>query len=203
MNDFSRLSRQLAKKYEDFHEMHPITVVKVAAAFLLLAGPTLAQNSLSDSKEESSLSRYQVVGDGEDLVKLSDLESLEDRARVAYTDGRCLQGAEIQFPEKANIAANILRQTLEPFYSADRDDSSAIVQRPANSNLASVEGAANNLLMKRNEYWFLEAKCYFEKGDFDSALNRTYRALEYIHPLNQEALWVEAREMMFHMIGYE
>lgn len=168
-----------------------------------MTGPAFSQNTLSDSREESSLSRYQVVEDGEELVKLRDLQALEDKAKAAFSDGLCLEGADVGFAEHANVAANVLRQSLEPFYSADRDDSSAIIQRSANSDLANVERASNNLLLKRNEYWLLEAKCYFEKGDFDNALNRTYRALEYIHPLDQEALWIEAREMMFNMIGYE
>lgn len=178
-------------------------VATTVFGFVSMCGAAWPQNSFEDESERTSLSRYQVVEEGENLPTLQELEDLEDQSKALFAEGKCEEAAEVNFADAANTVSNVLRQTLEPFYSADRDDRSTIINRPANKDLVTVERTANHLIGKRNEAWFSEVKCYYQRGDKSAAVPRLYRTLDFIHPLEAQDIWIEAREMMWELIGYE
>jgi len=154
-------------------------------------------------QEEDSLSRYQITEEGQQVVTLKELEVLEDKAKGLFDSGNCERAAELDFSGQANQMANIIRQGIEPYYSANRDDREIISRRSRFDQLVAAESVFNGILMKRNEFWALEARCFFERGDTDEALPRLFRALEYLDGREQARLWRETREMLWSIIGYE
>lgn len=171
---------------------------------MLITSETVsAQSLLETMQEEDSLSRYAITEEGKPIVTLKELEVLEDQAKGFFDAGECEKAAEIDFSGHANRIANIIRQGIEPYYSADRDDRETMSRRAGFDQLVTAERVSNGMLMKRNEFWALEAKCFFERGDTDEALPRLFRALEYLDGEGQARIWLETRQMLWSVIGYD
>ncbi len=169
---------------------------------IVSAPPSLSQSLESSVVDDTALSRYQVFDEGQEILTLKELEVLQDQSKALFGEQKCEEAAEIGFADAANMSANILKRTLEPFYDANRDDQKIILNRYENKVLVSVERSFNKLLKDRNEAWFLEAKCYYVRGDTNTALTMLLRALNFIDGKDQSSKWVEAREMTWEIIGF-
>lgn len=160
----------------------------------------------SAQEDETDISRYKVVGDEGNLPTVTEFASLEDEVRALREDGNCneltIKAAEAA--RIANLLANVISQGLEPFYGANSDDRSRISRElgPSLNLLADAETTATNLRLIRNEFWVFEATCLLEMGERDDGMNKMYRALDFIVPLEQQALWDEAREALWATVGY-
>lgn len=165
---------------------------------------SFAQESGLQSITDTDLSGYQVFNDDEDVVSLKDLEQLEASARTKFDAQDCEAALPeiIDFSEDANRLSNIIRQGIEPFYSASRDDQEVIGRNAKFDDMISAEATANKLLEKRNEFWVMEAECLFANGDKIGAVNRLYRALEYIDGRKETALWERARTQLWNAVGF-
>jgi tetratricopeptide (TPR) repeat protein len=178
-------------------------VVPATLIALAVSSAAFAEKKVEGMSEETSLSRYQIVEEGQEFLTLQDLEPLEDQAKALFAQGKCEKGLELDFAGAANRSANVLRQTLEPFYNAERDDRDWLGRRSYFGQLVETENASNELLNRRNEVWVLEAKCFLERGDKEKALVRLYRALDFIDGMDQGGLWEEARTMIWEIVGFE
>ena len=176
---------------------------------IVLVTAIVATSGLSETtngavEDETSLSHYQIVEEDQSILTISELELLGSRAKQLFAEGKCEEGASLDFAGSANVAANILRQGLEPYYKADRDSRNSIYYNDDLFNeLVSAEEASNKYIKDRNETWFLEAKCFYERGDAEKALVRLYRVLEFINAEGEDEIWEKARVMIWSIIGYE
>jgi tetratricopeptide (TPR) repeat protein len=134
-----------------------------------------------------------------------DVEVLEDTYRELVEANDCIAAipAIVEFSEAANLASNLLRQGLEPFYDASRDARDSITRnRTLLNELVAAERMFNELLKQRNRAWVEEAKCLLEIGDREDAITRLYRALEFIDADSERGLWEEARRLLWAEVGY-
>lgn len=156
-------------------------------------------------EDETDLSRYALVEEGESVPTLADLATQEATVRKHLAADDCATALPllVELSKKTNTVANIVAQGLEPYYKARRDDQKVIARRPGFAKLVSAERKANALKAKRNEFWFLEARCHVQLGDRDKAIPRLFRALRFIDGKKQEPLWLDARELLWSTIGYE
>jgi len=161
----------------------------------------------ASDEDETSLSRYKVVDEDEKLPTLAAFQKLEDETRLLFSKDSCeelsLQAGKVA--DTANRLSNIIRQGLEPFYDANRDDQKIIPTRMGTDfqELIDAETTANNLLLIRNEFWIKEAICLIELGQRDQGINKLFRALDFVDPLKQADLWKEARETIWSAVGYK
>lgn len=171
--------------------------------FILTGNFSLAQAISED--EGTDLSRYQVVGETETQVTLQDLDRREGPIREMIASANCAEALPliVEFAEDANVLANIIRQSLEPFYSARNDDQESISRGdPGFQSLVNAERTSNGLLRLRNEFWVIEAKCLIEQNQSSAAVNRLFRALDFIDGIQERQLWLEARELLWEQVGY-
>ena len=168
---------------------------------LIIAGDSVISQETSDI----DLSRYQIVDEDLTIKKLSEIQNMETNYNKLIATGDCNEAipAIVSFYNAANMAANLLTQGLEPFYDADRDEREtiAILNEKLFNELLAAERKANDLKQQRNRAWVEEAKCLLMTGEKNKAVNRLYRALDYIDNENKD-LWEEARMLLWKEIGY-
>lgn len=162
---------------------------------------------VSAQEDETDLSRYKIVDEEKSFPTIIEFKRMEDEARALYKKKDCEQFIPLasEAASVGNKLANIVRQGLEPFYDANRDDQKIIPRKLGADfdKLAEAETAGNNLVLIRNEFWVMEAVCLIETGQRDQGINKLYRALDYVDPLKQTALWKEAREAIWASIAYK
>ena len=156
--------------------------------------------------DSTDLSRYEVFKEGETIVSLDRLQTMEDEYKTLVAEAECKEALPmiVAFYEAANKTSNILRRGNEPFYDATRDDRESVGRnRDLLNTLIAAENASNNLIKQRNVAWVEEAKCLLQVGDNDAAIHRLYRALDYIGTDHDEqALWKEARDLLWKEVGF-
>jgi len=176
-----------------------VVYIVTFAIFLLSEGAHSQEN-------ETSLSRYKVVDEESGLPDMSEFQSMEDEARALHEEGNCqeLLIRAVEISDAANKLANVIKQGLEPFYDASRDDQKLINSLLGEDfqDLIDAENTANSLLLIRNEFWVREAVCLLGSGQRDQGINKLFRALDYIDPRKQVGLWKEARESIWESVGY-
>jgi hypothetical protein len=99
------------------------------------------------------------------------------------------------------MLGNLIRQGLEPFYSASHDARESFRGANSMTTLIAAESEGNRRLFQRDEARVRQARCLVEIGDRDQAVNTLFTALEYI-TIQQEPLWIEARSMLWELVGY-
>lgn len=158
----------------------------------------------SQVAEVTDISRYEIFDEGEIIVTLSNLQEMEDSyTSVLETDG-CVSALPeiVMFSDAANLASNLIRRGVKPFYDARRDDQNKVMRNVALRNdILSAENTSNKLIHRRNRAWIEEAKCLFEVGDDQGAMTRLYRALDYIGT-DEAELWEEARTLLWSKVGF-
>lgn len=167
--------------------------------------PGLSETKPSQNDDVTSLSNFQIVEDGQRIPKVEELESLEIKSRELLVEGKCEEAEMLDYAGSANMLANIVRQGIEPFYQADRDQQTSLIigHKELWDEIKKAEKYSNLLIRQRNEFWFLEAKCYFDRNETEKALVRLYRSLEFINMSTQNELWEQVRTMLWSMVGYE
>lgn len=167
---------------------------------------TFWQVGLANAQEndETALSHYEIFTDEIEIVPLSELETLEDRY-TKLLDGEGCENALpliVKFSESSNKTANITRQGNKPLYAASREKSERVSRnRSLLNELIRAEDTFNDLIRRRNKAWVEEAKCLLELGEKQAAINRLYRALDYID-VTDSSLWSEARFLLWNEIGF-
>lgn len=180
----------------------------VFGSFLCFSCATLGQSNAQESGvtriEQTDISQYQVVEEEEEMLTLQALEAQEVEARGLFDQGNCVSALPkiVEFADNANRLGNIVRQGVEPFYDATRDDQEVIARDPKFGQMIKAESTSNLLISKRNEFWVMEAKCLIANGDNTAAVNRLYRALEHIDGKDERDLWEEARTLIWEAVGF-
>lgn len=165
----------------------------------------VSQESATQDLKQTDISEYQIVEAGEEMLTLQLLEKHEVEVRALFDSGDCSSALpEIAiFSDNANRLGNIIRQGVEPFYDASRDDQETLARDPKFNEMINAETTANILARKRNEFWVMEAKCLLSNGDTNAAVNQLYRALEYIDGKEERELWAEARNLIWGAVGFQ
>lgn len=176
---------------------------RLITAFAILASTS---NAMAQEVSPTDLSRYELFEEGGIVKSLTDLQDMEDAYKALVADGNCDDAipAIIEFYENANSISNLIRRGNEPYYSASRDDQTAIARnRSLLNELIAAENAFNNLIRQRNQAWVEEAKCLLNNGNKEEAVIRLFRALDYITVRADEArLWEEARRLLWAEVGF-
>lgn len=184
----------------------PIAMTTTTLIACLIFQLVIANGVRAQEADELDLSRYQIVEEGERIRSFSEVNKLEDDYKELVAAGDCNAAlvAIASYYDAANVTANILRQGLEPFYDASRDDrESVFADRQLLDELAAAEDLSNDLVRRRNTAWVEEAKCLLAIGDRRAAIVRLYRALDFIGTSSdQRELWNEARSLLWAQIGY-
>jgi hypothetical protein len=171
-----------------------------AAVFLMLSTPVLAQES------SIALQDLTVVEEGEALPTVAGVDALKAEADAAVAANDCAEAAPLlnTLAKQANALGNIIRQGVEPFYDASRDEQEDYRGARSKSEfdtLVSAEAESNRRLRQRDEAKVREARCLIELGDRERAINTLYSTLDLIG-IRQDALWEEARGLLWGLVGY-
>ena len=170
------------------------------ALCILFAGTAALCAQESDPTDVSALlSELGEIG----LPTIESVESIGNDAHAYFEAGNWEDGADAyaMLAKNANWLANLIRSGLEPYYSAsydERDDFPYSKLRP----LVPIETLSNAYVRIRNEAMVKEGLCYGHLSDNLKAVSVLYKALDLID-IENEALWAEAREALFEIIGVE
>ena len=174
--------------------------VTVAVTFSCLKTMANAQ-----SEDETDLSRYTVVEEGDKPTTLTQLDDMQAGYRNLLMSKGCSTALPdiVEFAQEVNKTANLIQQGSEPFYDASRDDRSDLMSRDRKlfERLLNAERAANSLKMRRNEAWVDEAKCNLETSRTGLAVSQLFRALDFID-VQQRELWEEALKLLWGQVGF-
>ncbi|NGM46440.1 hypothetical protein G5B31_12935 [Rhodobacter sp. SGA-6-6] len=174
---------------------------------MMLCVPGYTQDTSTESSvtDPLDLSRYEEMMNDEGFPTVEEVNVLEVRANEAFKSGDCTTALPIivEFYTKANTLGNVLKQGLEPYYSAgykDRDEADLSAEF---RELVSVETEFNKLVRKRNAAWVMEAECLIKNGQKDEGLVRLFRALEFISiGIEDRELWKKTRRLLWEQVGY-
>ena len=133
------------------------------------------------------------------ISTIAQVTELEERGRELYNAGNCSEAVDVldEFARRSNWLANIIREGLEPFYDAGRDE------RAEFDNVRSLipfEELANSYTRKRNIAMVMRAECLANLGDTEQALHLFFRALGLIDIENTE-WWGKARSGLYEIVG--
>lgn len=157
------------------------------------------------SPDPLDLSQYETMIEDSGFPTIAQVDDLERLANDQFKSGDCEAAIPviIDFYTKANSLGNVIKQGLEPFYSAgykereDTDLNGVIVQ------LAAAEAEFGKLVRKRNAAWVMEAECLINIGQKDEGIVRLFRALEFMTiDAEDRELWQKARTLLWEQVGY-
>ena len=191
--------------------MHKFKSLRAVSVCFLCASMAFSTEVMAQSDDAmndgTALSRYAIVQEDKMPSTASELEEMEATWRELLEQGNCTAALPLlaDFADSANLTANIISQGIEPLYDASRDDSDYLMRndRALVDNLVEAERFSNSLLRMRNTAWVEEAKCLISEGEHREAVNRLYRALDYIDARDEKVLWEEARTLLWEQVGYE
>lgn len=158
----------------------------------------LVQSNLND------LSQYDLVEDESNIMSLASIEEMRLGYIAMIEAGNCIEAIDTaaEFAEAANIASNIIRQGLEPYYDARRDDQERVARNASLLNeLVAAERRFNGLIEQRNRAWLDEAKCLIEEERTRDARLRLFRLLDLIS-VDEGQVWAEARQLLWEQVDY-
>lgn len=168
---------------------------------------SLAAQTQTTLSDETALDRYAILETDEGVKTVQEIQDMESVWRQLILNGNCSEALPllVDFSENANVTANVLRQGIEPYYDADRDTRERFsnLYRDILGELQRAERISNQIIRMRNTAWVEEARCLIAEGSQAEAVNRLYRALDYIHPVNEVRLWNDAREMLWEQVGHQ
>lgn len=171
-----------------------------------VAASTAGAAAHSQAADPTAIENYQLVEEGHDQPTVSKVAAIRSEAMAAIEAGDCETALPLiaDWAKQSNILANMIRQGLEPFYGANRDDSGSysVNNRAEFNELVKAETAANNFTSDRNLAWVKEAECQLKLGDVTAASASAYRALDYISIKEYEA-WRAARKVIWEIAEYE
>lgn len=151
------------------------------------------------------LSKYETMINKEGFPTRTEVSNLEAAANDAYKSGDCETAIPIivDYYTKANSLGNVIKQGIEPYYSADYKEREETNLNSEIEQLAAAETEFNMLVRKRNAAWVMEADCLIKTGKRDEGIVRLFRALEYISiDTEDRELWQRARVMLWEQVGY-
>ncbi len=133
----------------------------------------------------------------------ADVQQVKQQATAAFEAGNCEEALPLleAMAKQSNIMANILRQTLEPFYSGRFDDREDFNITSVNE-LIENESNSNSYVQDRNSAWVMLGECELQAGNRDRALGFFSEALDYIS-LQPEELdnWKRAAQGVMEIVG--
>jgi len=170
-------------------------------AFLLQCGEVSAQ----ENKNPFDLNAIRKDSVGDKLPSEKSVLELEAKVRPLIDAGRCEEALPllVSLSEQANRLSNLIRQGLEPFYDASRDEKKIVTRNTTFLNhLVAAESRANFFNKMRNAAWVAEAECSITLGNKEEAATKLYRALNFID-IDNRPLWDRARKSLWSLVGYE
>lgn len=175
--------------------MKDIFVVALTA-WHIFSFPVVAQSIGED------VSKYDELRRGGGVLTVDEAYAAEAAYMEALVENGCQNavGRVGEFARAANATSNVIRQALQPFYSARRDDQNSIGSLI--SSLADAEEVANSLTAARNRAWVAEAECLYELGRHGDALAKVFQALDYIS-ISERETWERARNLVWTMAGFQ
>lgn len=173
---------------------------------LMLALPIAALAESADSTD----SEFDLSADQEKIAELgvptvSAVAELKSNADTLWKNGdyEAAARAYAEYAKQANWLANIISGGLEPFYSASYDDRKDwYPDQLSFSDLSSAESKANSYKAERNRAMLYEGLCYYNLGDYESALPLLLKALDLIE-LDDETNWSLAMNAVYSIVGYK
>lgn len=128
---------------------------------------------------------------------------LEKKANELIADNNCKSAIEVleEYQKVTNYYSKMIRQTLEPYYSASYDDKKKVPYDKI-SSLAVIENKANSFLLKRNIGMILQAECYVKLNQNEKAMFKYYDALDLIS-MDEIDAWERAQKGLLDIINYK
>lgn len=178
-------------------------VVIFVFVWAVLIGSLAFAQQEEDPTDPTDLGQYQGLIEQSDLPTVELVASLREQAISAVEAGECEAALDVldQWTTQANWLANLLAQSLEPFYDASRDDREGFSGARIGS-LVIYEKMSNDYKLQRNEGMVMKAECLVDLGETRQAAATYGRALDLIDIDNWD-LWVRAMNGMFALIGVE
>jgi len=167
-----------------------------------------AEEEAADTAVESADDLFDTSDEEEQVSELGiptpeSVADLKEKADSLYDEKSYKDAAQAyaNYAKNANWLANLLSQTLEPYYGAAYDDRKSFSPEVLSiSTMSGVESLANAYKAERNRAYLYEGLCYKEAGDNDAALPLLLKALDIIE-IDQEDYWKEAMDAVLEIIG--
>lgn len=169
-------------------------------ALVLVCVSALAQD-VDTFPSTDDLGRFQELVELGLIPSQAAVDREAEAARTAFEAGDCQAALPLleSWARNANWLANLIRQGLEPYYSAgydERNDLPSSRIRP----LVPFEALSNGYLAQRNEAMVSRADCLVKLGDPVEAIAVYSRALDLIS-IQEWELWQRATNGLYSIIG--
>lgn len=174
------------------------------SALIIITAPGLP---FAQETSETDISEFTVLDGSARSLTIAQIDEMAKSLRAQVKDGACSSAMTgiLELQDAANRAANLIKQGVEPFYRASRDNRDTIQRSSVKrfQTLVEAETLSNRMLQVRNEFWVIEAECLLSEGQEEAAINRFYRALRFIDGVNEAKLWERARNAVWTHVGFK
>jgi tetratricopeptide (TPR) repeat protein len=177
-------------------------VTLVLASCLAFAQETETGSTDDFIEDPTDISAY-LERFSEGVPIAADVQQVKQQATAAFEEGNCEEAIPLleAMAKQSNIMANILRQTLEPFYSGRYDDRENFNVTSVNELIAN-ETSSNSYVQDRNSAWVMLGECELQAGNRDRALGFFSEALDYISLQPGELdNWKRAAQGVMEIVG--
>ncbi|WP_113907496.1 hypothetical protein [Aliidiomarina celeris] len=177
--------------------------MKIITTFLLLTFSISALSQDGEIDDPFDVSERQSEIEELGVVKQPAVDALEERSRELFNSGDCVAAVPVldEYARKSNALANVIAQTLEPYYSASYDDRQDFPTSRLQP-LIPLESLANSYKQKRNIAYAMQGECLLKLGREEEALPILSRALDLID-IDNETWWVRTRNNLLQVVGVE
>ena len=131
------------------------------------------------------------------VITKSEVDSLEVEAKVLFNAGDFKEAIPvlIEFSNKANLLANLISASIDPYYRASYDEK----QKCFFSKYRPEETLAKEYKEKRNIALAMQGECLLKTGDKKGAIIVLLKAL-YLIDINNEIWWDRTQNNLFSII---
>lgn len=134
------------------------------------------------------------------IVTKSEVDALEEKARLLFNAGNCKAAIPLltEYSKKSNWLANMIAATLDPYYGASYDDRKSFPYEKLKP-LIPLESLSNDYKMKRNIAIAMQGECLVKTGDNKTAIPVLLKALDLID-IENDVWWGRTKNNLLQVI---
>lgn len=138
------------------------------------------------------------------IPTISSVSTLKENADSLWKAGDYQAAAEAYslYAKNANWLANLIAAGCEPFYDGTSDERTSFYRNSKDlyNTVAKGESTANKYKAERNRAMAYEALCYYNLGDYTTAVPLLTKALDLIE-IDQVEYWELCTNALYDIVG--
>lgn len=183
--------------------MKKIVGLVLLVAMLMTSLAATAEGTTDEFDISEDVAKVNELG----IPTVSSVAELKNTADSLWNAGDYQAAAEAYsiYAKNANWLANLISASVEPFYGGSNKEQENFFYKNSDAfvdTIVGAESAANSYKAERNRAWSYEALCYYNLGDYATAVPLLTKALDLIE-IEQTEYWELCINALYDIVEYK